>query len=282
MVIKLIKNGFIDSWQSFRNVIVAILVAFTLLTLMSFTGESTASVFFVSAAMLAMFALIVAAFVMSIMAFIRLLYKSLYREESYRAFTQPVASWEIFVSKIVVAILWTILISVVASVASLISMSIMFRDLSEVFAVVKDLFSYVLSYIDWSLFLVWGVESLVSTIFTCSLFLMVGAIVNSSRFQNRRVMWFVIIYLLIVFAFGQLIGNFDTSTIVAQLDPGFYQNIENTAISGVVNWADLFTIAVNQAGVQTLLLLTFLKALLAGFMGFATVWLWDHKLEVID
>ena len=118
MVRKLIKNEFLDSVKNFKPVLLLIAGIVGIVVLLKFTAPSLSdNTFFPALLVFVIYAFVIAIVVLTILSFIQLLYKSLYKRESYRLFTLPVGVEEILISKVVVSFIWTAIISLASFLA---------------------------------------------------------------------------------------------------------------------------------------------------------------------
>ena len=110
MLGKLIKHEFKEASRRFV-MILGMIVAASIILALSFNMEAiyNEGVILVML-MLILMGLGIAVVVMSFMAFIDLLYTSLYNKNGYRLFTLPVETWEIIVAKISVYAIWNAIV----------------------------------------------------------------------------------------------------------------------------------------------------------------------------
>ena len=117
MLTKLLKYEFKATARLFLP-LYAVLLVFALLNRFinpfQATINSTLTAIIASLSMAAYFALIVGVFVMTLIIMIQRFYKSLLGDEGYLMFTLPVHTWQLIVSKLVVAMTWSILSYLVA------------------------------------------------------------------------------------------------------------------------------------------------------------------------
>ena len=90
------------------------------------------------------FALIVGILVMTLVIMIQRFYKNLLGDEGYLMFTLPVKSWEHIISKLAVAMMWTIisLLIIIFSIIILIGIDVVFAELPRLIDTFLDSFGY--------------------------------------------------------------------------------------------------------------------------------------------
>lgn len=286
MVGKLIKNEFLDSRRSFQTVLVMIVSLTTILTLVVNTRfENTAVAFVIPILILIMIGLFIAVLVMWVMAFIDLLYKSIYNKNGYRLFTMPVKTWEIVVAKTVVFFIWMFIIGVVTFIAMMIFLAISFRDL-EIFRVYQSLISYILSNFSLAEIGIMVLSFISSNLITITVILFIGSVANSHFIQNRRALVAFVGYLILTAIISRFTVSFVSEVSLFDfvindqliMNPGMIDSI-NPLTQG---WSTLFELSANTIGFQTVAKVTLIELLMSGLLMFGTVWMWDNKLEILN
>lgn len=286
MVGKLIKNEFLDSRRSFQTVLVMIVSLTTILTLVVNTRfENTAVAFVIPILILIMIGLFIAVLVMWMMAFIDLLYKSIYNKNGYRLFTMPVKTWEIVVAKTVVFFIWMFIIGVVTFIAMMIFLAISFRDL-EIFRVYQSLISYILSNFSLAEIGIMVLSFISSNLITITVILFIGSVANSHFIQNRRALVAFVGYLILTAIISRFTVSFVSEVSLFDfvindqliMNPGMIDSI-NPLTQG---WSTLFELSANTIGFQTVAKVTLIELLMSGLLMFGTVWMWDNKLEILN
>lgn len=286
MVGKLIKNEFLDSRRSFQTVLVMIVSLTTILTLVVNTRfENTAVAFVIPILILIMIGLFIAVLVMWVMAFIDLLYKSIYNKNGYRLFTMPVKTWEIVVAKTVVFFIWMFIIGVVTFIAMMIFLAISFRDL-EIFRVYQSLISYILSNFSLAEIGIMVLSFISNNLITITVILFIGSVANSHFIQNRRALVAFVGYLILTAIISRFTVSFVSEVSLFDfvindqliMNPGMIDSI-NPLTQG---WSTLFELSANTIGFQTVAKVTLIELLMSGLLMFGTVWMWDNKLEILN
>lgn len=285
MVLKLIKNELVDSRSRILRVLLAIVFVALLMAGINYSSDLNTNnpvVSLLSGLMaFGLIAMMIAAFViLPIFAYFDLLYNSIYGKRAYKLFTLPVKTWEILVSKIVVAIIWGILITVTSIIAMIFFITVTTWELQSITKQIFDFLAFVARSMTVNGVFAVLLEGIADTLLKLVMFLFAGAIVNTGWFQNRRKIWLFVVYILILFLVGKLLGLFDTNA--------FYLNINEVELEGIISgasmfsWDRLFDVFVDASGLARLTLVGVLKLLLTGVLSYATIWLWDHKLEIIE
>lgn len=286
MVGKLIKHEFLDSRKSFMPVIGLIFGSTLVLTIFVKTSLQNNSMAFVNSILLLIFfGMSVAIAVMSLMAMIDLLYKSIYNKNGYRLFTLPVKSWEIVAAKIIVTFIWGIIIGLITFIAFTIFLVIVTNGVDTV-KLIGSLMSYVISELELRFIAASLISFISSNIITITILLFVGSMMNSAYVQNRRGLKTFILYLVITSIVTRITAGFtlnqNTLDIIFQetviINPGILEGFDPL----VDGWHHLFTINTWVDGMQVMLKVAFLELIISGLFVFGTIWFWDNKLEVID
>ena len=283
MVLKLIKNEFKDSSKKFLPIL-GLIVTVTLLLSFAIRSSSTAQsmALFNVIIVLFVFGLFVGIVVLSFMAFIHLLYTSLYNKNGYRLFTLPVDNWEIITSKISVYFIWNIIISVVSVLSVMVFLAISIGDF-EYLEIFFDFMSYILSQFELRVLLVYLLNYFTSTLMTLSLFLFVGSLVNSAFIQNNRGLKMFVLFIFFDLTLSQVmmrVIGYETGGLNIIFNPdSFITGQYNPLVDG---WGQLISISTNLVGLQRVALSSILYTTIALLLFFATNWLWNHKLEIID
>ncbi|HEY4537976.1 MAG TPA: hypothetical protein VIG45_05930 [Erysipelothrix sp.] len=265
MVGKLIKNGFKDSSQAYVPVFTLIAVS-TVLALLNVWTVDELSLRFISGILnLIIFGLIVAIGVLSYRANIYVLYTSIYKKNSYRLFTLPVKSWEILISKLVVAFVWSFLVGIATLFSIFIIISVVGADLGIIWELTKTSLEGLKIAFSNPATLILMADLLVRVLWGYALILFASSIAHSSWIhKNRGIMTFIIFLLTLVFLskISALFGA-DMATYLATFD--VVELIEGNLMieTGPMIW------------------ILFYEILVVVFLSIGTVWMWDHKLEII-
>lgn len=287
MVLKLIKNEFIDSQRKFLPLLATILGMGVLFTLMTISGEYINQFFVLTGlVVLLIVALSIATIVLSAIGYIDLLYVSLYKTRGYKLFTMPVKTWEILIAKVAVALIWTVIIFITATLSASLFFFISTNQVREIYDVVYRFLIYLFGSFDLGFYVITGLSILSDYILEIIVFLFAGSIVNSHFIQNKRPLFMVVAYLLLTYLISNIVvnilGNFDfinfTISDIVLINPSILENFDPLTTP----WETLFAVSTNPDGLRNLALLTLFKISLSGVLAYATVWFWNHKLEIIE
>lgn len=286
MVGKLIKNEFLDSRKSFLPVVLMIVSVTTILLLVTNSRfQGGGAVFLVSILMLVLFGLFVAIFVMWVMAFINLLYKSVYNKNGYRLFTMPVKTWEIVVAKTAVYFLWLLIIGVVTFISVNVFLLITFSN-TNFMEIYSSLIGYIFSNISLPQIILMVLSFISNNLVTIATILVVGAIANSAWIQNQRSIKAFLMYVVLTAVISRVTAQFLSSA------PIFNLNINDAILSDptildsfnpmIDSWSTIFSLATNVDAMQTFAKVVLLEFLMSGLLVYGTLWVWDHKLEILN
>ncbi len=286
MVGKLIKNEFLDSRKSFLPVVLMIVSVTTILLLVTNSRfQGGGAVFLVSILMLVLFGLFVAIFVMWVMAFINLLYKSVYNKNGYRLFTMPVKTWEIVVAKTAVYFLWLLIIGVVTFISVNVFLLITFSN-TDFMEIYSSLVGYIFSNISLPQIILMVLSFISNNLVTIATILVVGAIANSAWIQNQRSIKAFLMYVVLTAVISRVTAQFLSSA------PIFNLNINDAILSDptildsfnpmIDSWSTIFSLATNVDAMQTVAKVVLLEFLMSGLLVYGTLWVWDHKLEILN
>lgn len=286
MVGKLIKNEFLDSRKSFLPVVLMIVSVTTILLLVTNSRfQGGGAVFLVSILMLVLFGLFVAIFVMWVMAFINLLYKSVYNKNGYRLFTMPVKTWEIVVAKTAVYFLWLLIIGMVTFISVNVFLLITFSN-TDFIEIYSSLVGYIFSNISLPQIILMVLSFISNNLVTIATILVVGAIANSAWIQNQRSIKAFLMYVVLTAVISRVTAQFLSSA------PIFNLNINDVILSDptildsfnpmIDSWSTIFSLATNVDAMQTFAKVILLEFLMSGLLVYGTLWVWDHKLEILN
>ncbi len=283
MVIKLIKHEFKDASRRFMPIIGMIVAASIILTMTINIETIYRQDIALAMLMLVLMGLGVAVVVMSFMAFIDLLYTSLYNKNGYRLFTLPVETWEIITAKITVYALWNLIVGVVTFIAFLIIAAFSIPDFNSILLVMKNFFAFLREVIELRVVLVVLLDLISSNLLTIAIFLFAGSVINSRYVQNHRGIKMFILFLVLSALFNQIfmlvtsnahfVLNFDVNPEVF-MDPNF-----DPTLNGWANW---LYIESDLKGLRDTALLSAIYTTVSLMLFYGTSWFWNHKLEIID
>lgn len=286
MVGKLIKNEFLDSRKSFLPVVLMIVSVTTILLLVTNSRfQGGGAVFLVSILMLVLFGLFVAIFVMWVMAFINLLYKSVYNKNGYRLFTMPVKTWEIVVAKTAVYFLWLLIIGVVTFISVNVFLLITFSN-TDFMEIYSSLVGYIFSNISLPQIILMVLSFISNNLVTIATILVVGAIANSAWIQNQRSIKAFLMYVVLTAVISRVTAQFLSSAPIFNLNINDAILLDPTILDSfnpmIDSWSTIFSLATNVDAMQTVAKVVLLEFLMSGLLVYGTLWVWDHKLEILN
>ncbi len=286
MVGKLIKNEFLDSRKSFLPVVLMIVSVTTILLLVTNSHfQGGGAVFLVSILMLVLFGLFVAIFVMWVMAFINLLYKSVYNKNGYRLFTMPVKTWEIVVAKTAVYFLWLLIIGVVTFISVNVFLLITFSN-TDFMEIYSSLVGYIFSNISLPQIILMVLSFISNNLVTIATILVVGAIANSAWIQNQRSIKAFLMYVVLTAVISRVTAQFLSSAPIFNLNINDAILLDPTILDSfnpmIDSWSTIFSLATNVDAMQTVAKVVLLEFLMSGLLVYGTLWVWDHKLEILN
>ena len=279
MVLKLVKNEFKDSRRKFMPIIGLIVLSAVMLgiTVKTNVQEMIDVIIF-----LVVFGLGIGSAVLSIMAFIDLLYTSLYNKNGYRLFTYPVETWEIIVAKVIVFILWYLIIGIVTITSMLVLGFIVFSG-TDAMSYMGNLLNYIHSQIELRAYLTFIFYQLSSLIYGATFFLFIGSITNSSYIQNHRKLATFILYVVLLSissnVFAHVMGS--VGGLDLNMNPGFLSG-SLPQLEMNLGWEQIFTISTNLQQLQRLLLAALMTLAASGLLTLGTLWFWNNKLEIVE
>lgn len=280
MVGKLIKHEFLESKRKFIPVIGTITAATVILMLMVKGGFG--SEFLIFTVSFILFGLFVASVVMTIMAFIHLLYTSVYNKRGYQLFTLPVKTWEIIVAKLAVTFVWTIIMLLVSGLALFLIFLVAFSG-EEIWPYISGVFNYIFTSIELRYYAVSLLSQISGIIFTFSIFMFVGSVVHSKYIQNRRGLIMFIGYLVITAIINNVLSLFISNALPIDFVVNPEVMMNPTMFDPLVaGWDAYFSLTTNIQVLQSFVWLAVLKGLIGVGFIFGTIWFWDNKLEIID
>ncbi len=266
MVGKLIKHDIIDSRKAHLPVF-GMILAGTILAISSLymAKDPNNWLSFISSLVnFLIFGLIVAIMVMSFKASIYVLYTSIYKENAYRLFTLPVKTWQILLSKIVTALVWSFLVGLATLISVALIGGIAAEDIFIIFRGIGEVIPQIFNYITPSLIFAFvtdmGLKMLVSTM----IILFAGSVGNSSLIsKNRGIITFVIV-LLTSSVYGRISALFgaDFASVVSRYNL-------SAVISGSIriNFTEFMWVFA-------------FDAIVIAFLVIGTLWFWNNKLEI--
>lgn len=263
MVITLIRKELRDSLNIFTP-ITAITVALVILVYApiantfingdAFLSESSATLLMIVSLLLVSFT--IALFVLSVMAFVKVLYTNIYNNKGYELFTLPVKAWEIIVAKMATLIIWTAVIGLFGYLSLMVT-HLFIGDLELItdsfFGIFQIVFMNVKDFT--SGFRMISAE-LLSTLISFLTILLAGAFANSKYVQRNRAGVAFVIFIVITLGLSYAENTF------------FIQN----------NVISMLTEPYYLTQSYYLIVATRLLEVILMFVGI--VYLWENKLEL--
>lgn len=219
-------------------------------------------------AILGLFALSVAGTVLTIRGMLIVLYSTLYSVTGYRQFTYPITSKQRIAIKVLVSTFWNIVTTVFLGIVGLLSVAIILLIIPEGkpafdFAIQSAL--EVLKSVDvLNVSLMFG-NFIVSSISSILMILVVGAIANSSWIRRNRSVYAIVIYVGLSLLTSQITGW-----------------VTDGLVTTVPFVTDFAVISQSILSVEGLLISIIINIIYSILMVLATIWLWDHKLEILN
>ncbi|MDE8252701.1 hypothetical protein PT191_01960 [Erysipelothrix rhusiopathiae] len=264
MVGKLFKNDLVDSYRAYAPVVGMMIAGCVLIILMIQLAINDRFGIFGTFLALALFALVVIVTVMSVRANIYVLYTSIYHKNGYRLFTLPVKTWQILVSKLLVAFFWSVIMGLLLILSLFIITFTTTGSLAIYGQAMQELSQYFTQYFESSVAFFAVIDNLLNFALSSLVILFAGAVAHSSYFQNNRGLVAVGIAVLIAIILGQIGAFVDTSFGSVLLRYDSYAFLQGGSIP-----------------VGELALVVLYQILVCGFLAYGTLWFWNHKLEVM-
>jgi len=260
MLIKLIKHDIKSSYRDLFPLYMGLLL-FAVIAAISVNPERE---WLSVVTILPFFALFIATTVILTLTIIKLFTNRLFSKEGYLTFTLPVTTLETFLSKIMTAVLWTLLTFLVYILATSLFAGIWIAlNWNNVQYVLNEYRSIWIN-IPWNTIIPEVIrlisislpQVLVSFVYSSALMLITVVFVNTSYVTSKKLAIGIIVYLVLNFIFNNLYSNILTDWFVYKDNYGFE-----------INWfmylVDLLYFGLISVGLITL-----------------AVWLNDHKLEL--
>lgn len=263
MVITLIRKELRDSLNIFTPIIaitVALIVlvyapiVLTITDYEALMSDSSATLMMIVSLLLVAF--LIALFVLSVMAYVKVLYTNIYNNKGYELFTLPIKSWQIIVAKISTIFIWSFMIIVFG----FITLSLTHLLIGE-FDLIKESFFEIYrfafaNFTDFSTWFRFTSAELLSTLVSFLTILFAGAFANSKYIQRNRAAVTFVIFIAITIGLSYLENSFfiQTNPLIPFSEPYYltqsYYLIASTRLLEVI------------------------------LMFAGVVYLWDNKLEL--
>lgn len=255
MLIKLIKH---DLKSTYRTLLPIYIGMMSIAVLFAFSSQFNNPA--LDIIVVVIFGAIMAATAVSlIMVSIRLFSARLFSNEGYLSFTLPVSVSELYLSKIITAMIWSFVTFLVISLASSIFVAILLiinsADFSEVMRLIGDNLA-VYSSMLFKLMNVTLPQAIISMASAYALFLFAIVVSNTSYFSRNKTIVAVVLFFVLSFIVNNIEANVFGEWIIF-----------TTRATFDINWLNYMLVLGYQAIVFVIL-----------FIG--SVWLSNHKLEL--
>lgn len=280
MLIKCIKHDLLATYREFTGLytaLIALAIAGPFIT-------RTNNEFLIAILFFGIFGVIIATLVVTFMTIIRLYSRRLFSDEGYLTLTLPVKTSDTVISKVVTGTIWSFATAGMFFISALLFITIIFFVYagSSWAAQAKDIFS-VLSQIastgilgEFGKLSLLGIPmSLVDTVYSMILLIFVITLVNTSMIRNHRVMFGILIYFILGLSFNWLMNFVSASPFIFRDVSLYFSNI--TSLSDLLLGLRQVAFAVSFPDYAFGILA---QSVLALGLGFGTLWLLDHKLEM--
>lgn len=260
MLIKLIKHDIKSSYRDLFPLYMGLLL-FAVIAAVSVNPERE---WLSSIIILPFFALFIATTVILTLTVIKLFTNRLFSKEGYLTFTLPVTTLETFLSKIITAILWTLLTFLVYVLATSLFAGIWVAiNWNNVQYVLNEYRSFWES-IPWNTIIPEALriisislpQIIVSIVYSSALMLITVVFVNTSYVTSKKLAIGIIVYLVLNFIFNNLYTNLFTDWFT-------YKGNYDFEINWLMYFVDFLYFGLISVGLISL-----------------AVWLNDHKLEL--
>lgn len=260
MLIKLIKHDIKSSYRDLFPLYLGLLL-FAVIAAISVNPERE---WLSVVTILPFFALFIATTVILTLTVIKLFTNRLYSKEGYLTFTLPVTTLETFLSKIITAVLWTLLTFLVYVVATSLFTGVWVAlNWNNVQYALNEYRSYWES-IPWNTIIPEALrlisislpQVIVSFVYSSALMLITVVFVNTSYVTSKKLAIGIVVYLVLNFIFNNLYTNIFTDWFIYKDNYGF-------EINWLMYFIDFLYFGLISVGLISL-----------------AVWLNDHKLEL--
>ncbi len=261
MLIKLIKHDIKSSYRELFPLYMGLLL-FSVIAALSVNPEREWLSF---VTILPFFALFIATTVILTLTVIKLFTNRLYSKEGYLTFTLPVTTLQTFMSKLITALIWTLLTFFVYLLATALFTGIWVAvNWTNVQYAINVYYKNFLETLPWSkiipevirLFSLSLPQIIISIIYSGALMLITVVFVNTSYVSSKKLVVGIIVYLILNFIFNNISNNLIPDWILVNENIGYN-----------INWT-YYILSI----VYNLLISIGLISL--------SVWLNDHKLEL--
>jgi hypothetical protein len=280
MLIKCIKHDLLATYREFTGLYLALLV---LALVGPFIINSRVD-FLIGILFLGMFGVVIATLVVTFLTIIRLYSRRLFSDEGYLTLTLPVKTTDTVISKVATGVIWSFTTATVFLVTGVLFSTILFfvmagAEWSNILKTVSEMLGMIANTgiikVFGQLALLGIPMSFVDTVYSMILLIFVITLVNTSFIHKNKVAIGILIYFILSLAINAFMGLFHANPFIFQDVSLYFSNITTLPellwglrqVDFIVNFPDYAFGIVGQA-------------VFALGLGYATVWLLDHKLEI--
>ncbi|MGB7594843.1 MAG: hypothetical protein WBL80_04705 [Erysipelotrichaceae bacterium] len=280
MLIKCIKHDLLATYREFSGL-------YTALILLAIVGPfitKSNNPYLIGILFLGIFGVVVATLVVTFLTIIRLYSRRLFSDEGYLTLTLPVKTSDTVISKVATGTIWSIATATVFLIAGALFTTIIFFLYagSNWASQVKDISSAIGQIASTGIFGVFGrlsllgiPMSLVDTIYSMILLIFVITLVNTSIIRKNRVAFGIVIYFALSLTLNYIMSLFHTTPFVFRDVALYFQNINSMSDLLLGLRQVSFTVSLPDYAFGILG-----QGVFAAGLGYATLWLLDHKLEM--
>ncbi|MEG1930901.1 MAG: hypothetical protein RR131_07150 [Anaerovorax sp.] len=178
------------------------------------------------------FSLMVAIAVVTFVVIIQRFYKNLLTDEGYLMFTLPVKTWQLVAGKLLIAMLWSVVSSVVAGLSVFLIMTATFGNFGEFIQMIQQGI-HMLAQLEFNIWMTIFEVVLVMILSLAANILLIYAAIGLGHIANRRqILWSVVAYIAIL-TLLQIV----TSLVMKILDLSGVDFMQMLSMQGQINLA---------------------------------------------
>jgi hypothetical protein len=280
MLIKCIKHDLLATYREFTGL-------YTALILLAIAGPfliQTKVLFLAVIAFFGIFGVVIATLVVTFLTIIRLYSRRLFSDEGYLTLTLPVKTSDTIISKVATGAIWSFATAMIFLLSSILFVLISFflsagsswaSQMKDISVVLGQVASTGIFNVFGRLSLLGIPTSLVNTVYSMILLIFVITLVNTSFIRKNRVAFGIVIYFVLSLGLNEFMNLFHLTPFIFNDARLYFQNINSVSdlllglrqVSFTVNLPD-YAFGILGQGV------------FAAALGYGTLWLLDHKLEM--
>jgi ABC-2 type transport system ATP-binding protein len=280
MLIKCIKHDLLATYREFTGL-------YTAMILLAIVGPfitRTNNQYLIAVLFFGIFGVIIATLVVTFLTIIRLYSRRLFSDEGYLTLTLPVKTSDTVISKVATGTIWSFATATVFIISGLLFSTIIFfvyagsawaSQAKDIFAALGQIASTGIFNVFGRLSLLGIPMSLVDTVYSMILLIFVITLVNTSIIRKNRVAFGIVIYFALSLGLNAFMSLFHTTPFVFREVGLYFQNINSMSD---------FLLGLRQVGFSVSLpdyaFGIIGQGVIAAILGYATLWLLDHKLEM--